>query len=167
VVTGASGLVLIAAGCVQPVAAIAAPQIAPGEARIWFYRGYEPAINYSSTSIPTIAANGTYVGRASLGSVFYRDVPAGRYDIAILNPGGFSISISIDEFQSPPWPAGLCENRFVSRKQFKTVAAVVGLRRLARPRTSCASRATEPDGRRRAAVKMESRRRTSLTAKVV
>jgi hypothetical protein len=94
----ASGLVLIAAGCAQPLAAIAAPQIAPGEARIWFYRGYEPAINYSSASIPTIAANGTDVGPASFGNVFYRDVPPGRYNITIPNPGGFQYQYQSTNF---------------------------------------------------------------------
>jgi hypothetical protein len=81
---------LVAAGCGQPLAmAIAAPQPPPGKARIWFYRGYEPPVGYSPASIPTIAANGTYVGPAPSGSAFYRDVPAGRYDITIPNPAGF------------------------------------------------------------------------------
>jgi hypothetical protein len=89
----ASGLVLIAAGCIQPLAAaVAAPQIPAGQGRIWFYQGYEPpsgGANYAPASIPTIVANGTYVGTASSGSVFYRDVRPGRYDITIPNPDGF------------------------------------------------------------------------------
>lgn len=89
----ASGLVLIAAGGVQPLAAaVIAPQIPAGQGRIWFYQGYEPpsgGANYSPASIPTIVANGTYVGTASSRSVFYRDVLPGRYDITIPNPGGF------------------------------------------------------------------------------
>ena len=64
----ASGLVLIAAGCVQPLAAaVAAPQIPAGQGRIWFYQGYEPpsgGANYAPASIPTIVANGTYVSPA-------------------------------------------------------------------------------------------------------
>jgi hypothetical protein len=83
---------LIAAGGALPLAAtIAAPQTPPDEARIWFYRGYEPpsgGANYSPASIPAIVANGTYVGPAPSGSVFYRDVPPGHYDITIPNPGG-------------------------------------------------------------------------------
>jgi hypothetical protein len=86
----ASGLVLIAAGCAQPLAAaVAEPQIPAGQSRIWFYQGYEPPFgeaNYSPASIPSILANGTYVGTASAGSVFYRDVPPGHYDITIPNP---------------------------------------------------------------------------------
>lgn len=77
----ASALVLIAVGCALPWAAvIAAPQTSPGKARIWFYRGYEPpagAANYSPASIPTIVANGSYIGTAPSGSVFYRDLPLG------------------------------------------------------------------------------------------
>jgi hypothetical protein len=84
---------LIAAGCALPLTAtIAAPQTPAGAARIWFYRGYEPpsgGANYSPASIPTILANGTYVGPAPSGSVFYRDVPPGPYDITIPNLGGF------------------------------------------------------------------------------
>jgi hypothetical protein len=58
----ASGLLLIAAGSVQPLAtAVAAPQTPAGEARIWFYRGDEPTTGNSGTAIPTLAANGTYV----------------------------------------------------------------------------------------------------------
>jgi hypothetical protein len=83
---------LIAAGCTLPLAAtIAAPQTLPDKARIWFYRGYEPpsgGANYSPASIPAIVANGTYVGPAPSGSVFYRDVPPGHYDITIPHPGG-------------------------------------------------------------------------------
>src|ERR1700748_1843484 len=70
----AGGPLLIAAGCALPLTAtIAAPQTPAGEARIWFYRGYEPpsgGANYSPASIPTIVANGTYVGPAPSGSVF-------------------------------------------------------------------------------------------------
>jgi hypothetical protein len=39
--------------------------------------------------IPAIVANGTYVGAAPSGSVFYRDVSPGHYDITIPNPRDF------------------------------------------------------------------------------
>jgi hypothetical protein len=82
----ASGLVLIAAGCAQlSVTALAAPQIPSGAARIWFYQGYESPVGYSPASTPTIFANGSYVGTPPPGSVFYRDVPPGHYDITIPN----------------------------------------------------------------------------------
>ena len=76
----AIGMLLIAAGCVQPLAtALAEPQIPLGEARIWFYRGYEPPVGYSPLLIPTIAANATYVAPTPSWSVFHRDVPAGHW----------------------------------------------------------------------------------------
>jgi hypothetical protein len=83
---------LIAAGCAQPLAmAAAALPIPAGEARIWFYKGYEPPGRVGQArSIPTIVANGTYVGQAPPGTVFYRDVPPGHYDITIPNPGDFN-----------------------------------------------------------------------------
>ena len=71
--------------------AAAAPQIPAGAARIWFYKGYEPARRVAQArSIPTVVANGTYVGPVPPGTVFYRDVPPGHYDIAIPNPSGFN-----------------------------------------------------------------------------
>ena len=71
----AQGVLLVAmAGCVkQPMtAAVSIPAIPAGEARIWFYRDYEP---YAGKGLPAIAANGGYVGAAELGGAFYRDVP--------------------------------------------------------------------------------------------
>lgn len=83
-------LTMIAAGCVFPLAgASSAAQSSAGEARIWFYGGYEPAVGYSPSSTPTIVANGTYVGTASSGTAFYRDVPPGRYEITVPNRFGF------------------------------------------------------------------------------
>jgi hypothetical protein len=86
-----SGLLLIAAGCAQPLAmAAAAPQIPAGEARIWFYQGYETNHRYSPALIPTVVANGNYIGPAPPRTVFYRDVPPGHYDITIPNGFGFN-----------------------------------------------------------------------------
>jgi len=81
----AAGLLLIVVAGTQPlVTAAAAPQIPAGAARIWFYQGYEPPGRAAQvTSIPTVVANGTYVGQAPPGTVFYRDVPPGHYDITI------------------------------------------------------------------------------------
>jgi hypothetical protein len=39
--------------------------------------------------MPTIVADRTYVEPAPPGTVFYRDVPAGHYDITIPNPSDF------------------------------------------------------------------------------
>jgi hypothetical protein len=77
---GAAFILLAAAnGCAAPVpptASVAIPPVPPGEARIWFYRDYEP---YADRGRPSVALNGTYAGIAELGGAFYRDVPPGRY----------------------------------------------------------------------------------------
>lgn len=84
----ASSLLLVAAGCVQALAtAIAAPQTPATQARIWFYRGDEPMTGYSGTAIPTVAANGTYVGQAESGTFFYRDASPGRYHVTVQAAG--------------------------------------------------------------------------------
>ena len=82
-----SGVLLIAAGCAQSLAAIAAPQVASGQARIWFYNGYDT--RRSTGSVPSIVVNGSYVAAAPPGTVFYRDVLPGHYDITIPDPHGF------------------------------------------------------------------------------
>jgi hypothetical protein len=94
----AGGLLLIAASCAQPlVTAAAATQIPAGAARIWFYQGYEPPGRAAqATSIPIVAVNGTYVGQAPPGTVFYRDVPPGHYDITIPDSFGFNRSAHFD-----------------------------------------------------------------------
>src|SRR5438552_15430862 len=83
----AQGVLIVAmAGCAQqPVtAAVSIPPIPAGEARIWFYRAYEP---YAGKGLPAIAANGRYVGVAELGGAFYRDVPPGHYVVTVETTG--------------------------------------------------------------------------------
>ena len=79
----ASGLLLIAAGCTQPPATaqlpVAAPPVPAGQARIWFYRDWEPS---ESLDLALIDMNGSYVGAVAKGSAFFRDVPPGHYHIA-------------------------------------------------------------------------------------
>ena len=75
-----SGLLLIAAGCAQPPAPqVAAVPIPAGQARVWFYRPYEPT---ESLNLALVDMNGSYVGAVENGSAFYRDVPPGHYHIA-------------------------------------------------------------------------------------
>ena len=79
----ASGLMLIAAGCADPpempqIPAAASPVLA-GQARIWFYRDWQPS---ESLNLANIDINGSYFGSVANGSAFYRDVPAGHYHIA-------------------------------------------------------------------------------------
>ena len=55
---GASGLMLITAGCADPpmVPAAATPGLA-GQARIWFYRDWQPS---ESLNLANIDVNGSY-----------------------------------------------------------------------------------------------------------
>jgi hypothetical protein len=79
----ASGLVLIAASCAEPPATAQVPvpaaPVPAGEARIWFYRPYEP---YGSHNLARVDVNGSLIGAVENGSAFYRDVPPGHYRIA-------------------------------------------------------------------------------------
>jgi hypothetical protein len=78
-----SGLMLIAAGCANPPAMPEAPAVAApvpaGQARIWFYRDWEPS---ESLNLANIEVNGSYFGSVVNGGVFYRDVSPGHYHIA-------------------------------------------------------------------------------------
>src|ERR1700749_2932333 len=81
-----SVLVMATAGCAPQAvtASVSIPPIPAGEARIWFYRDYEP---YAGKGLPAIAANGGYVGAAELGGAFYRDVPPGHYLVTVQTVG--------------------------------------------------------------------------------
>jgi hypothetical protein len=86
-IAAAQGALLLAmAGCAQPAvtASVSIPPIPAGEARIWFYRNYEP---YAGKGLPAIAANDGYVGAAELGGVFYRNVPPGHYHVTVQTNG--------------------------------------------------------------------------------
>jgi uncharacterized protein DUF2846 len=74
-----SGLLLIAAGCAGPPVPVAAPPVPAGQARVWFYRPYEPS---ESLNLALIDMNGSYIGAVENGSAFYRDVSPGHYHIA-------------------------------------------------------------------------------------
>jgi Protein of unknown function (DUF2846) len=75
-----SGLLLIAAGCAGPPPPPSVPVALPaGQARVWFYRPYEPS---ESLNLARITMNGSYIGAVGNGSAFYRDVPPGHYHIA-------------------------------------------------------------------------------------
>ena len=73
-------MLLIAAGCTEPPAPlpVAAPLVPAGQARIWFYRDWEPS---ESLNLANIDVNGSYFGSVANGSVFYRDVSPGHYHI--------------------------------------------------------------------------------------
>jgi hypothetical protein len=63
----------------MPQVPVAAPPPPAGQARIWFYRDWEPS---ESLNLANIEVNGVYFGSVENGSAFYRNVPAGQYHIA-------------------------------------------------------------------------------------
>src|SRR6266404_8378635 len=75
-------LLLATASCaqLQPTAAIAVPPIPAGEARVWFYRAFNP---YDSLGTPYIRLNDAIVALSEPGGASYRDVPAGPYHITV------------------------------------------------------------------------------------
>jgi len=76
-----AGLLLVA-GCAAPqqMAAVPAGPIPPGEARVWFYRVYDPSL---SRNIANVDLNGQRVVSVLPGDgPAYRDVPPGAYHIA-------------------------------------------------------------------------------------
>jgi hypothetical protein len=80
---GAAWLAL--AGCaMQPsgppqVSPGAAPPIPPGQARLWFYRDYQPSVSFNFANINVNGAR--MVSVAATGPGVYRDVPPGQYRI--------------------------------------------------------------------------------------
>jgi Protein of unknown function (DUF2846) len=56
------------------------PTVPAQRARFFFYRDYEP---YESLGRPYVTLNGEVAGISEPGGVFYRDVPAGTYLVAV------------------------------------------------------------------------------------
>ncbi len=79
-------LLAAATGCARPPATSAAaiPPIAPGQARVWFYREFIPS---ESLNMTAVSMNNATVGYSRLGGAFYRDVPPGQYHIAVASWG--------------------------------------------------------------------------------
>jgi hypothetical protein len=78
-----AGVILVFLGsCAQlpPVASAALPPIPAGEARVWFYRIYDPT---ESLGRPYLRMNESIIGISNQGGAFDRDVPAGWYHITV------------------------------------------------------------------------------------
>ena len=67
------------------------PPIPPGQARVWFYRPYEPSETFN---LARIEMNGGYVGAVENGAAFYRDVLPRHYHIA---PESFCRDVNQDQ----------------------------------------------------------------------
>jgi hypothetical protein len=76
--------VLVACASPPPVASVSLPPIPAGQARVWFYRVYDPT---ESLGRPLIYMNGAIAGIADQGRAFYRDMPAGWYRITVESTG--------------------------------------------------------------------------------
>jgi Protein of unknown function (DUF2846) len=75
-------LMLLATACATPPAPQVATPPPPGQARIWFYRLWDPS---ESLNAANIDVNGVYFDSVEPGSAFYRDVAPGVYQIAPQN----------------------------------------------------------------------------------
>jgi hypothetical protein len=67
-----SSLLLIAVGCTEPPATTqiaVAPPVPASQARVWFYRPYEPS---ESFNLAQITMNGSYIGAVENGSALWR-----------------------------------------------------------------------------------------------
>jgi len=77
---GAAGLLLVAGCAPRQMAAVPTGPIPPGQARIWFYRVYDPSL---SRNIANVDLNGARVASVLPGDgPAYVDVPPGNYRIA-------------------------------------------------------------------------------------
>ena len=65
---------------VEPAAAQQQPALAPGYARVWILRQYEPS---ESLRTPVMYINGAAIGASQPGTIFYRDLPAGAYQVTV------------------------------------------------------------------------------------
>jgi hypothetical protein len=75
-------LMLVATACAAPPAPQVAPPTPLGQARIWFYRLWDPSERLNAANIDV---NGVYIGSVEPGSAVYRDIAPGVYQIAPQN----------------------------------------------------------------------------------
>jgi hypothetical protein len=74
-----SGLWLAGCDTAPQATAVAGHPMPPGKARLYFYRIADFSVGPQWT---TVSLNGVAAGAAGPGTVFYRDVPPGRYRIS-------------------------------------------------------------------------------------
>jgi hypothetical protein len=78
----AAGFLLVMASCSQlpPTSSVVIPPMSAGAARIWIYRNDGP---YEANQTPYMRLNGQIAGIIQPNGAFYRDVPPGRYAVAV------------------------------------------------------------------------------------
>ena len=61
------------------------PAVAPGTARVWFFRGWDSLSGQGFVygAAPTIYANGAPIGDIPTGTDFFHDFPPGTYNFAV------------------------------------------------------------------------------------
>ena len=137
----AAVIIFVAAllACALPVLAQAAAlvPIPAGMARIWIYRTLD--LN-QSLARPYVRLNGAVAGISEPGGAFYRDVPAGEYDVTVDSIGqdvdqwarvavapGQQIYVQVDD--APHWDCGggrrggWCRDTFYTRLQLPEIGA--------------------------------------------
>jgi hypothetical protein len=79
---GGIAVLLILGGCAVPqqIAAVPVGPIPPGQARIWFYRVYDPSLSLNIANVDLNGARAVSVSPHS--PPVYRDIAPGRYHIA-------------------------------------------------------------------------------------
>lgn len=82
----ATAFLLIATSCTQlpPTSSVVIPPIPTGEARLWFYRDYEPS---ETLARPYVRLNQQVVGISEPGGAFYRDVAPAHYSVTVDSAG--------------------------------------------------------------------------------
>ena len=82
----AIALLLAAASCAQlpPTSSVVIPPIPAGEARLWFYRDYEPS---ETLARPYVRLNEQVTGISEPGGAFYRDVAPAHYSVPVDSAG--------------------------------------------------------------------------------
>lgn len=81
----AAALELCACAAGPTVAGSAIPPVPAGQARIWFYRDFEPSVSLNVANVSLNGVDGIPVGADGGGS--YRDVPPGPYHITVESVG--------------------------------------------------------------------------------
>ena len=76
-------IVMLESCAPQPTAAPSVPAVAPGMARVWFFRQMDPTGGNVYAADPIVYANGAPVGEVKQGTAFFHDFPPGKYRFTV------------------------------------------------------------------------------------